>query len=97
MDTQKEPVRAIIVISGRVQGVFFRAHARDKARECGLHGWAANNSDGTLTIVAEGPRAKLRDFIQWCYTGPDLAKVSDVSVQWKDAHGDLADFNIHNS
>jgi len=89
-----ENVRAHIVISGYVQGVFFRAHTRDKALELGLKGWVRNRSDGTVEAVFEGEKDKVEEIIRWCHRGPSGARVSRVSVNWEGYRGEFTDFDI---
>lgn len=76
--------RLIIKIHGKVQGVFFRASAREKAEQLGIKGWSMNNSDGTVSIEAEGQREALEKFLDWCYTGPDRAEVDKIDFSWTD-------------
>ena len=70
-----------LTISGNVQGVFFRAHTEEKARELGLSGWVVNAEDGSLEIHAEGPEASLERLKEWCYEGPDAATVESVHAE----------------
>lgn len=63
-------------IEGRVQGVFFRASARDKAEKLGLTGVAKNELDGSITIEVEGEPKELREFIKWCREGSRDAEIS---------------------
>lgn len=63
-------------IKGRVQGVFFRKSAQDKARELGLTGWIRNNPDGTVETVAKGDREE--EFVEWCNKGPVGSEVRDI-------------------
>jgi len=70
-----------IRVHGRVQGVFFRQSAREQAEKLGLCGFACNNSDGTVTIEAEGPPEALKLLQQWCRQGPPAARVDKVEVQ----------------
>ncbi|SHJ12033.1 acylphosphatase [Hymenobacter daecheongensis DSM 21074] len=68
-------------IQGRVQGVFFRQSARQQAQALGLTGYARNNSDGSVTIEAEGPPEALATLEAWCYHGPPAARVEQVAVE----------------
>lgn len=86
--------RLVISVEGRVQGVLFRHSARARAEALGLRGWAQNENDGSVTIVAEGEEAALRDLLAWCYTGPLLARVDSVKVEWRDASGEFKRFEI---
>lgn len=80
--------RARVVVSGRVQGVFFRAEARDRARSLGLAGWVRNNPDGTVEAAFEGNRERVESMIEWCRRGPALAAVDDVDVEWEQPRND---------
>lgn len=86
--------RLVIRVYGRVQGVFFRHTARLHAEEFGLTGWARNESDGSVTIVAEGEKEFLDKLLEWCRKGPPLARVDDVEVEWKEATGEFNRFEI---
>lgn len=83
-------------IYGRVQGVFFRSSARQKARELGLKGFARNCEDGCVEIVAEGEQSALTKFKDWCTEGPDAARVEKVEEEWREASGLYLKFEIRN-
>ncbi|MBD3337268.1 MAG: acylphosphatase [Candidatus Eisenbacteria bacterium] len=70
------------IVSGRVQGVCFRAETRDVARRLGLKGYVRNRPDGTVEAVAAGDDAALRDFIDYLNQGPSLARVDKVDLSW---------------
>lgn len=72
-----------IRVSGRVQGVFFRASTRDKARELGVSGWVKNEEGNSVLISAEGTEEALRSLLDWCKKGSPLAKVNSVNYQEK--------------
>lgn len=69
-----------ILIKGKVQGVFFRATAKDKADELGIKGWVKNTKGGDVEVAANGSDVQLKKFIEWCKRGPARAKVTDVIV-----------------
>ena len=69
-----------IQVHGRVQGVWFRASAQDKARELDLSGWVRNAADGSVEIHAEGADESLDHFVLWCRQGPPAAEVSHVDI-----------------
>jgi len=71
-------VRFHIFVSGRVQGVFFRTSAQEKAGEFHVSGWAKNLPDGRVEIVCEGEDENIKQFIEWCRQGPSLAQVESV-------------------
>jgi acylphosphatase len=80
--------RAHVVVTGRVQGVFFRAETRDRASSLGLAGWVRNNRDGTVEAVFEGDQERVHSMVEWCRRGPAHAHVDDVKVAWEDARGE---------
>lgn len=86
--------RVELKIHGRVQGVFYRDGARRRANKLGITGFAKNESDGTVRIVAEGEEESLKKIIKWCYNGPIFAKVIVVDVEWKQASGEFKKFSI---
>ncbi|HWW19281.1 MAG TPA: acylphosphatase [Steroidobacteraceae bacterium] len=69
------------VVSGRVQGVFYRASARQRAQGSGVTGYAKNLSDGSVEVLACGEEAAVLEFIRWLWTGPSAAKVADVKIE----------------
>ena len=83
-----------LIVSGRLQGVWFRAGTREQALELGLCGWAKNCSDGTVEIHAEGDKKTLEQFITWCRKGPPAARVSALEVEWVVSQS-LTTFKIH--
>ena len=76
-------VRAHVLISGRVQGVNFRAHTRDEAKRAGLEGWVKNLADGRVEAVFEGTRAGVQRLVTWCYSGPPASEIDHVEVEWE--------------
>lgn len=89
-----EKVRAEVVISGRVQGVYFRASTQQECQALGLTGWVRNQRDGTVQAVLEGPRDKVEQAIAWCHQGPPTARVSQVQVTWAPASGEFTEFGV---
>ncbi len=73
--------RVRVVVSGRVQGVWFRASTRDKARELGLAGEVRNLPNRKVEFLAEGSEQKVDELIAWAWHGPPLAQVTDVNVE----------------
>ena len=68
-------------IKGKVQGVYFRASAKEAADQLGLTGWVKNSASGDVESVANGPEEKLAKFVEWCKKGPPGASVINVSVK----------------
>ncbi|MFC1751914.1 acylphosphatase [Thermoproteota archaeon] len=89
-----ENKRTRVIISGIVQGVFFRDHTRRRAQELGLTGWVKNNFNGTVEAVFEGPSHSVDAMTNWCYDGPASAVINDVK-RIDDAYtGEFSDFSI---
>ncbi len=86
--------RAHVLISGRVQGVWFRASTRDKAEQFGLSGWVRNTKDGKVEAVFEGEENGVEEMIKWCHHGPSLARVDKVNIKWEETKNEFLDFRI---
>jgi acylphosphatase len=82
------------LISGRVQGVYFRAHTRDEAKKRGLTGWVKNLYDGRVEAVLEGNEDDIQSMIGWCRQGPPHASVTDVSIEGEIFRGEFSDFTV---
>jgi acylphosphatase len=67
-----------IIIKGKVQGVFFRASAKEKAEGLGIQGWVRNTAEGNVEIKARGEEGVLQKFLDWCRNGPEKAMVTSV-------------------
>ncbi len=67
-------------IKGKVQGVFFRATAREIAEKNNLKGWIKNKSDGAVEVVVTGKKEAVETFIEWCKEGPKRAVIDEVNV-----------------
>jgi len=83
-----------LLIKGRVQGVWYRASACEKARELRLTGWVRNRSDGGVELEAEGPRETLEALVAWCRKGPPMARVDAVETEWGVAEGAYSSFDV---
>jgi acylphosphatase len=92
--SQARMIRARIVISGRVQGVYFRASARDVARAHRVAGWVRNRVDGAVEAAVEGEEDAVQGFIAWCHDGPPGAHVTDVQVTIEPYTGELQGFRV---
>ena len=86
-------VRRHVVITGRVQGVFFRDSAREQAEAHGVAGWARNRNDGAVEAVFEGSPEDVERLIDFCRTGPSRADVDDVEISEEEPEG-LSGFSI---
>jgi acylphosphatase len=76
-----EPVAVRVVVSGRVQGVWFRDACRTEAARLGVTGSVRNREDGTVELVAEGPERAVAALVSWARMGPPRAEVTGVSVE----------------
>jgi acylphosphatase len=76
-----------VLVRGFVQGVFFRAELRDRARSLGVAGWVRNNPDGTVEAELEGPRERVAALVSWCGRGPRGAVVEDAEAAWLEPSG----------
>jgi len=80
------------LVSGRVQGVFFRASTRQQALRLGLVGHAKNLPDGRVEVIAVGEAAALEALAQWLWQGPPAAEVRDVELVSLDQESDIQTF-----
>ncbi len=74
------------LVSGRVQGVYYRASAQQRARAAGIAGHARNLEDGRVEVLAYGEERRVYEFIEWLWIGPSAAKVTDVVVEIVELH-----------
>lgn len=82
------------VVSGRVQGVFFRDYTRTEAERLGVSGWVRNKSDGSVEVLISGEEHKVDQMVEWLHQGPPMAKVSSVELETVDNPGSLKAFEI---
>ncbi|MDY6778948.1 MAG: acylphosphatase [Halobacteria archaeon] len=82
-----ERKRAHVFVSGKVQGVYYRANTRDTAREKGVGGWVKNLNDGRVEAVFEGPEEDVEEMVEWCHEGSPRARVDGVEVEWEEPKG----------
>ena len=86
--------RVECAITGRVQMIMYRDFTKRNAQRLGLTGFVKNNSDGSVTAIAEGEKNDLRAFLKKLEKGPLLARVDYVEVVWKEPAGNFSDFRI---
>lgn len=89
-----EKVRALVIVSGRVQGVFFRMETQRAAKRCGVCGWVRNRRNGTVEALIEGNTSAADALIEWCKKGPPHANVERVDVTWDAYTGEFSNFGI---
>ena len=90
----EECVRAHVIVSGLVQGVFFRVTTRDVADDLGLTGLIRNLRSGDVEIIVEGPREAVERLISWAHKGPRLSKVDEVRTTWEEVTGEYPRFDV---
>lgn len=86
--------RVDATVRGRVQGVGFRYFAWREAQDLDLEGWVANEPDGTLRCLAQGPRDRVEAFLARLEAGPASAVVERVDARWLPASGSLGPFSV---
>ena len=92
--SETDRVRAEVLISGRVQGVFFRSNTRQRARSLGLVGYVRNRRDGRVKAVFEGNEPDVKKIVSWCHEGPGSARVESVEVEWEEPEGKFSGFQV---
>ncbi len=91
--SEEQRVRRHVIVSGRVQGVFFRDSSQREARRLGVDGWVRNVDDGTVEAVFEGAPSAVEAMLAFCRRGPERARVDRVDVDDQPFEG-LAGFEI---
>ena len=86
--------RARAIVTGRVQGVSYRASTAAEARRLGLAGWVRNRDDGSVELEVEGASDRVAALLQWCEHGPPAARVSRVAVEELAVAGEQGTFAI---
>ncbi|MBL7180692.1 MAG: acylphosphatase [Pseudomonadota bacterium] len=90
----EKKVRAHVIITGRVQGVFFRYATMQAAEERGVFGWVKNLRNGSVEALFEGSQENVVSMLEWCKQGPPLANVKHVEVEWEEFAGEFSRFEI---
>jgi acylphosphatase len=90
----EEYAKAHLIVSGKVQGVFFRAETQRAATRLGVTGWVRNRSDGTVEADVEGARKDVMALIDWCKTGSPASRVEKVDVSWENYRGASSTFEV---
>lgn len=89
-----EPIAVRCLVSGQVQGVWYRASTRDKALELGVAGQARNLADGRVEVLACGPPPAVLELVRWLWKGPPLASVTQVVEERLEPPANLSGFRI---
>lgn len=89
-----ENIRVTVRIKGRVQGVFFRQSARERALSLKLTGWVRNLPDGDVEAVFEGSKQGIKEILIWCKQGPSSARVDNLQVSHEESTDEFSTFSI---
>lgn len=84
-------------MTGRVQGVSYRASVASEARRLDVVGWARNRVDGSVELEAQGPEDRVAALIAWCHEGPPAARVAGVAVEELAVIGGETGFSIRST
>ena len=84
--------QAHLIISGKVQGVFYRALCQETAQELALTGWVKNLLTGEVEVLAQGE--KIEKLIEWCKKGPPSSRVNYVDIKWEKYAESFNNFDI---
>ncbi len=95
MGTEKNNAKRVrLVVSGRVQGVYFRAHTRAAAEQLKLTGWVRNCKNGKVEALFEGDQNNIEAIIEICRKGPPTGRVADVEIKWEKPTDEFDGFEI---
>jgi acylphosphatase len=86
--------RAHVIVSGGVQGVFFRQTTAYEAEKRGVTGWVSNLADGRVEAMFEGEESKVKELVEFCRTGPRGARVTSINVSWEPYTGEFGTFEV---
>ncbi len=87
-------IRAHVIVTGKVQGVFFRQNTKRQAQSRGVVGWVCNLPDGNVEAIFEGEEEPVKELVAYCGHGPSFAKVENVQTAYETYTGEFADFKI---
>lgn len=90
----EEKFRADIVVTGKVQGVWYRAYTRKQAIAAGVTGWVMNKKDGSVVASLEGTKKVLEDMVKKLKKGPPFSSVEDISIVWSNCPECSQSFDI---
>ena len=86
--------RVHLIISGKVQGVWYRSYTKDKAQKIGLTGWVRNLENGDVEAIFEGDEKGVEQMIIFCYSGSPLSKVDDIQTMYEEYIDEFQEFLI---
>lgn len=82
------------IVTGKVQGVWFRDSTCKEASKLNVIGWVRNLADGTVEVWAEGDESDLRKLVDWLHVGAPRSKVDNVAVEWTESTGEYSQFEM---
>ena len=91
-----EYIRVHLIISGKVQGVYFRKHTHDVSIQNYVNGWVKNLPNGNVECILEGLKSNVDKVISWCHQGPPNSRVDNVEIKYEAFIGNFTDFKITN-
>ncbi|MDR4511555.1 MAG: acylphosphatase [Nitrososphaeraceae archaeon] len=91
---QLEHVRVHLVVSGKVQGVYFRKHLQEISTENNVTGWVRNLKNGDVESILEGLKSDVDKVVEWCHKGPQDSRVDKVEILYERFIGEYTDFKI---
>ncbi len=94
METNPENARLHAIVEGQVQGVGFRYFVQESAAQLNLTGWVRNRWNGSVEVIAEGPRLSLESLLRLLHRGPRSAIVMGVTPEWGPPTGEFSTFRI---
>jgi acylphosphatase len=92
--SSSEYIRAHLIISGKVQGVYFRKHTHDVSIQNYVNGWVKNLPNGNVECILEGLKSNVDKVIRWCHHGPPNSRVDKVQIKYESFTGSFTDFKI---
>ncbi len=93
-EAKTKKCRAHLLISGLVQGVWYRGSTKQQADKLRLTGWVRNCESGQVEVIVEGADTAINKLISWCRTGPPMARVTDVQIDCDDYGGEFIGFRV---
>ncbi len=87
-------IRVYLLISGKVQGVYFRQNLKQISKRYNINGWVKNLENGKVEAILEGDEKHIKEVIEWCHVGPSGARVDNVEIKFEEYKGEFNSFTI---
>lgn len=94
INDSSQSIRVHLIISGKVQGVYFRKHTQDISLQNNVYGWVKNLQNGDVECVLEGLKSNIDKVMIWCHQGPPNSRVDNVEIKYEEFTGDFNEFKI---